>query len=898
MTENNQIPPTKIDVNELIQPYKVENVDAFELYLTGVWKDLASRSDNKYMGINKITFSKYYELPGIIFDRLFNVFDTGKTEYLDLNCFLQGMLTLFSKDFEDLVKFIFHFYDFDKDGKISKEDIRIVLSYVPLNRSKIAKKGEDDEFKERVESQDELHNTLDTIFQDKEKIDEPEFVSIIENINSDVFLFILIFLYEKRPFNKKTIQLLENIKKSPVLQIQNSPRNNKLIASPNLNSIFQPSSTITKSPGFRRTKSDLEEIDNHANYDKKHSFVIDPKNEKTELLLKLAGKSMAKPKPKGATLGFKPNVTIKKQQEKKLTTPQRNDRHLMGELSKMDEIEKEQKKEVEPISEEKENEENQIQPAVKFDEKHKFSQNDLSESGSEESDGGNNSVEEETEDKEKGNYSGYIYKVTHTKKLKKLWFSLIYKDLYYYKSKEDKLHKGMHNLSGVFLKEEGECNLFGKKCYSFSLILERKPKVHYVETLEEYNGWIKNLKKAIGYSDLNDLYEIKEKVGKGRFGLVRRGINKITKEDVAIKIMSKKNMSIFDLEQVKNEIEILKIANHPNIVKLYDVFENIDYFYIIMEYCAGGDFFSYIEDRNFKMTEERASQIIQQLSTAVYFLHEYGIVHRDLKPENILMTDKTDEANIKLLDFGLGKILGPGECCSEAFGTLSYVAPEVLLEKPYNKAVDLWAIGVITYLLVSGFLPFYDENSDREIARQTINDPTPFPPAIWRKISSEAKDFVSNLLSKDPEKRMTIKEVLEHPWLHKYLKDPVTSPLKAKNSLSGGQEFKIYSSPSLSPRGSAEISSSGFKLEDDKESKHTLSIPGGGNTLSVGCPVVGGGNTLSVGCPVVSGGNTLSVGCPVVGGGNTLSTGGESEGNTLSIPVANVNLPIFTKLKK
>ena len=203
-------------------------------------------------------------------------------------------------------------------------------------------------------------------------------------------------------------------------------------------------------------------------------------------------------------------------------------------------------------------------------------------------------------------------------------------------------------------------------------------------------------------------------------------------------------MSTFDLEQVKNEVEILKIANHPNIIKLHGVFESVYYIYIIMEYCAGGDLFSYLEQRQFKLKEERAVQIIQQLSTAVYFLHEYGIIHRDLKPENILMTDTSDTAKIKLLDFGLGKMVGPNELCEEFFGTLSYVSPEVLQSKPYNKSVDLWSIGVITYLLVSGFLPFDDQNSEKEIARQTINDPVPYPPSIWRKISSEAKDFVDS----------------------------------------------------------------------------------------------------------------------------------------------------------
>ena len=130
----------KIDLNDLIGDYIVENVPAFQSYLKQVWKDLLGRSDNKEKGVNKITFSKYYELPGIISDRLFSVFNLGKTNYLSCNDFVNGMVKLFSGNLEELLQFIFSFYDFNKDGKVSKEDMRIVLSYVPLNTKRLKKK--------------------------------------------------------------------------------------------------------------------------------------------------------------------------------------------------------------------------------------------------------------------------------------------------------------------------------------------------------------------------------------------------------------------------------------------------------------------------------------------------------------------------------------------------------------------------------------------------------------------------------------------------------------------------------------------------------------------------------------------------------------------------------------
>jgi len=135
-----------------------------------------------------------------------------------------------------------------------------------------------------------------------------------------------------------------------------------------------------------------------------------------------------------------------------------------------------------------------------------------------------------------------------------------------------------------------------------------------------------------------------------------------------------------------------------------------------MENLCGGDLFNYLERRDFVITEERAKELSHQLATALFYLHSFGIAHRDLKPENILMVSDDDTSDLKIVDFGLSKIIGPNETSLDPFGTLSYVAPEVLLQKPYGKEVDLWSLGVITYLMLSRVLPFDDED-DKEIAR-------------------------------------------------------------------------------------------------------------------------------------------------------------------------------------
>jgi hypothetical protein len=199
-------------------------------------------------------------------------------------------------------------------------------------------------------------------------------------------------------------------------------------------------------------------------------------------------------------------------------------------------------------------------------------------------------VEDEDDLKEEVKNHGFLYKITNNKKLKKLWFNQIDKDLYCrlyliilfsdYREKEDTVHKGMHNLSGVFLQELEKVEIDGALYFSFSIIYPKKTRVYYCDNEKEYGTWIVSVRKAIGYSNLSDLYEIKQKLGNGKFGLVKLGIHKESGRKVAIKIINKSNMSLEDQGLVKSEIEILKICQHPNIIKLYDVFENVENIFI------------------------------------------------------------------------------------------------------------------------------------------------------------------------------------------------------------------------------------------------------------------------------------------------------------------------------
>ena len=379
-----------------------------------------------------------------------------------------------------------------------------------------------------------------------------------------------------------------------------------------------------------------------------------------------------------------------------------------------------------------------------------------------------NNIEEE----KNVQYENWVYKLTENKNLKKFYLVILNKDIYYYKDKEKQKFLGLHNLSGCFLQEGGENKIItieGQKFYIFEINFHNKSKIrkYYIPDLDICNNFIKAVKEAIGYIKFSDHYELKEVIGKGKFGVVNLGIHKKTQKQVAIKIINKDSIKTTeDKELVKVEIDILKLCHHPNIVRLLDHLENLDYIFIVMEYIEGGTLGQYIKKHNFNFTEHQAANIIYQIAQGVKYLHSYGIVHRDLKTDNIMITQPNDLGVLKIMDFGLSKILSSQEKMVDGFGTLSYVAPEVLLRSPYNKEVDIWSLGVILYYILCGHLPFRG-NKEIIIAEKIVNDELEFDEEYWEMRSQKVKDLIEKCLRKNPEERISINEFLNHPWFKK-----------------------------------------------------------------------------------------------------------------------------------
>ena len=269
---------------------------------------------------------------------------------------------------------------------------------------------------------------------------------------------------------------------------------------------------------------------------------------------------------------------------------------------------------------------------------------------------------------------------------------------------------------------------------------------------------------ALGSRGLRDIYDCTKKLGKGGYGKVFQVKNKSTNKLYACKKLSKLNIK--NLQKLQNEIEVLMKMDHPNIVKLYEVFESQNSLYLIMEECCGGELFDRILHRintNNMYTEREACLLMKQIIGAIEYCHNNGIAHRDLKPENLLyLKEGSEEDNpLKIADFGLSQSINLKKMLTSKVGTSYYVPPEILAGN-YTEKCDIWSAGIILYILLSGEPPFNGPNDETIFARIKTYK-YEFPEQKWSKISVEAKDLLSKMLIQE-DKRLSASQVLQHPW--------------------------------------------------------------------------------------------------------------------------------------
>jgi len=272
------------------------------------------------------------------------------------------------------------------------------------------------------------------------------------------------------------------------------------------------------------------------------------------------------------------------------------------------------------------------------------------------------------------------------------------------------------------------------------------------------------------HEPIENYYHLTTVLGTGTFAEVKLGIEKETGKEWAVKIIKKKgDAKDRRMEIIQTEIKILESVHHKNIVNLKEYFQTNDEFFLVMEKITGGELFDKIVEL-VNYSERDASKITKQILEGVQHLHNNRIVHRDLKPENLLLSSKEMDADIKITDFGLSQIFDPGVemKMNRAVGTPGYIAPEVLdfLDngQPYGKEVDLWGIGVILYILLCGFPPFYGDNEE-EVYDKIQEGAFTYPSPFWDNISESAKDLINHLLTLNPTKRYDVEQALKHPWI-------------------------------------------------------------------------------------------------------------------------------------
>ena len=735
-----------IDFNEIKKYVNITEEKLFLLYLKEVFKDLADRDEsNKKKGVMKMAFLDYIKLPIFISEKVFGVLDEDKDGFLNQKEFILGMNRLYNSNFDDTVKLIFEILDFNRDGLIEKDDAKMILGLLPLktDHNKI-------EYKYQMESLEEIHQIINLTFGNKKELNLDEFKEVIKEKKSDVFLQIICFLYQKKPFVDSNITILKSSKKASNLEL-GTPQMSKKVKCDNV-LLPSPLQNSSLSPAFKLLQSGKI----------KSPFLLGGRlaNEKENFNPEISGF-------KGMIRYHNRNIPKKEDTKNSDINENDDDEEAVKKIIKSAENvynspstflknSEELSKKIVPFS--------LFTPETKPIKENPKTVGEIPQMSL------NNNENENQNENNKINYENYIYKKSEGNKLKKYYLVLIDKDIYYYKSEQKKEVLGMHNLSGCFFKENSPEKINDRIYYCFTIIFPKKERKYYVGSQEIYDNFVNSLKISFGYLNFFDYYEMLDDLGEGIFGSVKLGVEKKTNQRVAIKIIKKNKAKESDIELVRNEIDIMKLCFHPNVIHLLDHFENGEYIFIVMEYIKGGSLTDYLKKNEFNFSEKRAAEIIYQLAKGIKYLHKYGIIHRDLKPDNIMLTEASDKGNVKIMDFGLSKILGKKEKSTDGFGTLTFVSPEVLIRKPYNKEVDIWSLGVILYLILSGDLPFDDpDDNEQNIAKAIVYQEVKFPSEKFGKRSKAVIELIQRCLTKDPKARIKIDEIIKSDWIKEQL---------------------------------------------------------------------------------------------------------------------------------
>ena len=840
-------------IDSFLQEHQIKSIPTFILYLSDIWKELSRETNpnnNLNSGINLFAFNKYYHLPGLIGQRLFKLLNKSNNGFLSPEEFISGMCTVFCEEINSLLNFIFKFYDFDGDNYITFDDIHAVLSYLPIINC----------FNDMLDIENEIYSTIGDIFiNKKEKIDFNTFSDIIvRKERYELFIPLIGFFYDNKPFNNEEINefygeyygmgkinmnegnyKIKNVVNVKEFETKEEIKNNKIFKhrddlgilsyrtkSPEKNNFFENISDKT----LKSNKSSIKSIAIFSKFGINLDKDEEKKNYEKYILNSNAFDRMRKNLPLVTGNSNILNIKTLKDDKNKKEDKLKEKTKAKTRLNIMDKFNMKKKRdeslifnfcksviknscmtyndEIDNTTEDYENISLQKSVGIKFD---------LNSVNNTETPWKNNII---NLNKQKIICKSYLYKISKSGKLNKLYYKLYNYDLFYYKDQDSKVHKGMHNLSTYFLelrpiftnpknnnvydttnihynKNKIQCKktINGIEFYYF-LLINIKNEIHYYYTpsIEIYNEWTNALKIILKYKNIYEQYIFRQIIGQGKNCVVFYAYDMVNKREVAIKKINKSGLTLEDLSLIQTEVDTLKVCQHPYIVKLYEIIETYNEINIVLEYCELGNLYYYLSKIKFILTEEQIVNYVHNISKAVYSMHNLGIVHRDLKLSNIALTKKNKKIEIRILDFGLSKILGPNQVCNEGYGTPGYAAPEVISRYYYSFEADIWSIGVIAYFLCIRKLPFdyiREGNNELDMVENTLLDEVKFDRNIMKQYSKYAEKFIRDCMNKNTFERIDITEVLEHEWFQLYFKKEV------KKRIVNTHRNEFYENPNI-----------------------------------------------------------------------------------------------------
>ncbi|KAL3669328.1 hypothetical protein V7S43_005705 [Phytophthora oleae] len=704
--------------------------------LRETFKGLANAKDG--ISVEKETFLKCFPMRGLLGERLFEVIDKDGSGSIHYNEFVYGLAILFRGSRKEKLKFIFDLYDLSEAGSISRHELMTMLHQFPESALELIKpKTEHDETNNSPEMptpgkiMEEIEALVDLAFPSPStpstRLSFEQFCHWCENTPGVTNFLMSVLPAEDHALRDGSLSPHGN-SPAPVAPVDGSS--------------LPPGSPCPGEHGLRKKRNSFASL--HVNRPGAKANAVDASNrkdlEKTRYLLQEAKQACSI-----ESVTSKIQVALA-EVERLLWLPTGTSGTAVT----------------------------------------------VSRCGSFTSSGGSPTPSQALDEipgtilvDDSNSVSGDLWKRgLRLRKMIKRHYVLQGNFLYYYASPDDTAPRGVTFLSDCYVEVQPVQNEVVEKgvhYYGIDIVPEagssREKRTVFTRSTDAQKRWAAALRQATDKIAIEEAYGVGAQLGRGRFSKVCEATHKHTGVKSAVKIIDKSKLQPTEKELLRTEIAILKLVRHPNIIRLYDVYEDRQYIFIVTELVSGGELFNRIVGRA-RYTEAEARVVMRPLLESVSYLHRLGIVHRDLKPENILCGDTLTD--LKIADFGLSKLVHPEELMKMPCGTLNYVAPEVLALVGYGREADIWSLGVIMYLLLRGELPFYGKAKSEVIQKTLHAEINLETDAAWRSVSSAGKALLRGLLTKDPTRRLTAQDALLHEWFS--IKTPRTSANSAMAS--------------------------------------------------------------------------------------------------------------------